>query len=216
MPRNGSGTYTKQGSDFANGATADAPAVNAQIDDIATALTASVAKDGQTAMTGNLAMGSNKLTGLAAGSTAGDSIRYEQVFGADPIALTNVTIGGIKQHAYDWWIVALSDETTSLTSGAGKVSFHAPYAATVANVYAGVTVAGTAGTLQFDINEDGTTILSTKITIDNNEKHSSTAAVAPTISDASIAAFALLSFDVDSVGATGILGAKIYMKVSPT
>lgn len=30
-------------------------------------------------MSGNIAMGTNKLTGLAAGSTAGDSVRYEQV-----------------------------------------------------------------------------------------------------------------------------------------
>jgi len=35
--------------------------------------------DGSTAMTGNLPMGSNKLTGLAGGSTNGDSVRYEQL-----------------------------------------------------------------------------------------------------------------------------------------
>jgi hypothetical protein len=42
---------------------------------------------GTRAFTGNQAMGSNKLTGLAAGSTAGDSVRFEQVItedGANP------------------------------------------------------------------------------------------------------------------------------------
>jgi hypothetical protein len=49
------------------------------MNDLATALTASVAKDGQTTMTGNLPMGTNKLTGLGAGSAATDSANLGQV-----------------------------------------------------------------------------------------------------------------------------------------
>ena len=218
MPRNGSGTYSKpSGTTFVNNTLADADDVNELADDIATTLTASVAKDGQTTMTGNLPMGSNKLTGLAAGSQAGDSVRYEQVIGADPLAVTNLTIGGVKQHAYDWWVIAASDESTNITAAADKVKFHAPYAATVAAVYAGLSTAQTAGNIfTVDIHEAGTTILSTKITIDNNEAHSGSAATPPVISDASIAEFAVISIDVDQIGTAGAKGLKVYMKVSPT
>lgn len=38
-------------------------------------------------MAGNIAMGSNKLTGLAAGTAAGHSLRYEQLFDASTLAL---------------------------------------------------------------------------------------------------------------------------------
>jgi hypothetical protein len=224
MPRNGSGTYTKAGSSFVNGATADATDVNAQVDDIATALTGSVAADGQTAMTGNLAMGTHKLTGLAAGTTSGDSLRYEQVIGADPLAVTNLTIAtdgtAVKQAQYDYWIVACSDETTALTSGTAKVTFHAPYAATLAtgvSIWAGLTTAQTAGNIfTVDVNEAGVSLLSTKITIDNNENTSQTAATPAVVSDFSIAGFAAISVDIDQIGTSGAKGLKVYMKVSPT
>jgi len=46
--------------------------------DMAQALTDSVVADGTKPMAANLPMGGNKLTGLAAGSANGDSVRYEQ------------------------------------------------------------------------------------------------------------------------------------------
>jgi hypothetical protein len=52
---------------------------NTLIADIQDALTASVAKDGQTAMTGNLPMGGNKLTGLGNGADLTDSATLGQV-----------------------------------------------------------------------------------------------------------------------------------------
>jgi hypothetical protein len=58
--------------------TIDPDAHNATLEDLATALTASVSRDGAGAMSGNLAMGGNKVTGSAAATTAGDLIRYEQ------------------------------------------------------------------------------------------------------------------------------------------
>jgi len=65
------------------------------------------------------------------------------------------------------------------------------------------TAAATGSTLlTLDINEAGTTILSTKITIDVGEKTSETAATAPVISDTAIAADAIVTFDTDSVNET--------------
>ena len=80
MSRNGSGTYSRvTGTPYVYNTTIDQVVVNAEMDDIATALTNSLAKDGQTAPTANLPMGGYKLTGLAAGSGNGESVRYEQV-----------------------------------------------------------------------------------------------------------------------------------------
>lgn len=47
--------------------------------DIANALTSSIASDGQTVPTANLPMGANKLTNLAKGTAAGDSVNYTQI-----------------------------------------------------------------------------------------------------------------------------------------
>lgn len=80
--RNGSGTFnllTNSWSPATNGTPATAADWQALINDVAAAITQSLSKDGQTAMTGNLPAGGNKITGLAAGTTAGDSVRYEQL-----------------------------------------------------------------------------------------------------------------------------------------
>jgi len=71
--------------------------------------------------------------------------------------------------------------------------------------------AGTTGTYTIDINEAGTTILSTKITVDSTEKSSETAATAPVISDASIAADAVITFDVDAVQTTKAKGLVVWI-----
>lgn len=54
MPRNGSGTYTLPQSPFVPSTTISSSAVNSDFSDIATALTGSVAADGQTTLTGAL------------------------------------------------------------------------------------------------------------------------------------------------------------------
>lgn len=47
--------------------------------DLATAITQSIAVDGSSTITGNIPMSGQKFTGLAAGTTNGDSVRYEQL-----------------------------------------------------------------------------------------------------------------------------------------
>ena len=62
MSRDGSGSYTLPKPAFTTGTTISSSDVNADLSDIASALTQSVSKDGQTAMTGTLNMGSNPIT----------------------------------------------------------------------------------------------------------------------------------------------------------
>jgi hypothetical protein len=104
--------------------------------------------------------------------------------------------------------LACSDEDTALTTGTAKVSFRMPYAMTLTAVRASVKTAPTGSTLVVDINEAGTSVLSTKLSIDANEKTSTTAATAAVISDASLADDAEITIDIDQIGAT-IAGAGL-------
>ena len=122
-------------------------------------------------------------------------------------------VGGSTVGLPDVWVIPIGDETTALTTGTAKVTFRAPYAATVTAVYATLTTASSSGTPTFDINEAGTTILSTKITIDASEDDSANAATAPVISDTAIANRAKITIDVDTAG-TGAAGAKIEIHVT--
>ena len=63
--------------------------------------------------------------------------------------------------------LAVSDETTALTTGTAKLTFRMPFAMTVTEVRSSLSTAGsTSGTTTIDINEGGVSILSTKLTID--------------------------------------------------
>jgi len=108
-------------------------------------------------------------------------------------------------------IIACSDETTALTTGT-KVTFRMPYAFTLTEVRASVTTAPVGSVLTVDINEAGSTILSTKIEIDANEKTSTTASTPPVISDTSLADDAQMTMDIDGVGSsTAGAGLKVTL-----
>jgi hypothetical protein len=65
MSRNGSGTYTlPAGNPVVSGSIITTSWANTTLDNIASALTQSVASDGQTPMTGSLNMNSNSITGV--------------------------------------------------------------------------------------------------------------------------------------------------------
>lgn len=108
--------------------------------------------------------------------------------------------------------VACSDETTALTAGTAKVTFRMPFAMTVTAVRASLTTAQASGSIfTVDINEAGTTILSTKITIDNTELTTATAATAAVISDSALADDAQITVDIDQIGTSGAAGLKIWL-----
>ena len=107
-------------------------------------------------------------------------------------------------------VIAVGDETTALTVGNGKVTFRMPFAMTLSAVRASLTTASSSGIPTVDINEAGSTIHSTKLTIDASEKTSVTAATAAVISDPTIADDAELTFDKDVAG-TGAKGLKVTL-----
>ena len=107
---------------------------------------------------------------------------------------------------------AISDETSDLTTGLAKTTFRTPFAMSITDVRASLTIASTGSNIVFDINEEGVSILSTKLSIDSGEKTSETATTPPVISDANLADDAEITIDIDQVGSVVAgAGAKIYL-----
>jgi hypothetical protein len=108
--------------------------------------------------------------------------------------------------------VACSDETTAITAGTNKVTFRMPHAMTLTSVRASLTTAQASGSIfTVDINEAGTSILSTKLTIDNTEKTSVTAATPAVISDTALADDAEITIDIDQIGNGTATGLKLTL-----
>ena len=112
MAFNGSGTYNlPAGNPVATGTTISSSTTNTTNSDIATALTNCVTRDGQSTPSANLPMNSKKLTGLAAGTSAGDSVRYEQVVLTSALGTNVATFLATPSSAN--LAAALTDETGS-------------------------------------------------------------------------------------------------------
>lgn len=114
----------------------------------------------------------------------------------------------------DALIIACSDEATPLTTGTAKVTFRMPYAMTLSSngVRGNLKVAQTSGSIfTADINKNGTSILSTKLTIDNGGKTSTTAATAAVISTVTLADDDEITVDIDQIGDGTAKGLKIAL-----
>lgn len=92
-------------------------------------------------------------------------------------------------------------------------SFRMPWPGTITNLRAATGVASDTGPIIIDVNEANTSLLSTKLTIDQGELTSTTAATPPVISDTVLADDALIEFDVDNGGANaeGPLTVTLYI-----
>jgi hypothetical protein len=129
---------------------------------------------------------------------------------------TGLTIDGTTIYTNDVIVVACSDEATAITSGAAKVTFRAPYAATFGSVRASLT-ASSSNELQVDINKNGTTVFSTTLRINSGALTSVGATTAPVFSPnpAVFASDDVITIDIDQVG-TAAKGLKVYMYLRRT
>lgn len=149
-------------------------------------------------------------SGIVESIVAGSGISVNNADPANPVV--SATGGGGGGSTTTAIPIAVSDETTALTTGTAKVTFRMPFAFTLTGVRASVTTAPTGSVLTVDINEGGASILSTKLTIDAGEKTSTTAATAPVISDTALADDAEFTIDIDTVGSTVAgAGLKVYL-----
>lgn len=118
---------------------------------------------------------------------------------------------GTGTRGHEVLLVAIGDETTAITAtGNPKTTMRMPYAFCLTRVRASLTTASSSGNPTFDINEGGTTVLSTKLSVDSGERTSTTAATPAVISDPYLADDAEITFDVDTAG-TGAAGPKIAL-----
>ena len=86
MSRNGSGTYTlPAGNPVVTNTTISSTWANTTLSDIASALTGSVASDGQTSMAGNLNMASNKIVSVTDPTNPQDATTKAYVDAADAV-----------------------------------------------------------------------------------------------------------------------------------
>ena len=145
---------------------------------------------------------------IIVGDSSGDPVRFgagtagkfltTQGAGANP-TYTNPTLS---------FIVSLTAEDGDATVADDLAQIRMPFAFELTGVRAFCNTAPTGATLTFDIEEAGSTILSTKIEIDATEKTSTTATTPPVINDSTLADDAIISFNCDQIGST-LAGAGI-------
>jgi len=132
----------------------------------------------------------------------------------DTVAGLDFNSGKLRQKP-EAFIIAVSDETTTITTGTAKITFRMPYAFTLTDIRASLTTVSSSGIPTIGINEGGVSILSTDLTIDASEKTSTTAATPVVISDTTLADDAEMTIDIDVAG-TGAKGLKVALIGRPT
>lgn len=114
-------------------------------------------------------------------------------------------------------VVAASDETSNLAIGNAVITFRMPYAFKLTGVKASVTTAPTGAAITADVNKNGISIFSTKITIDATEKTSATADTPSALTTTDLADDDEITVDIDGIGSTVAgAGLKIYLLGYPT
>jgi hypothetical protein len=179
-----------------------------------TAGTVTTAAQGNITSVGTLTSLSTGTITISANANIGMSGTLSQISGANLLSATYLSGDGssltnLKPNLF--MTIALSDESTAITTGVGKVAFRAPFAMTLYQIpRASLSTASTSGIPEIDINKNGTTIFSTRLTIDANEKTSVTAATAAAMSTTTFADDDEISMDIDVAG-TGAKGLKVTL-----
>jgi hypothetical protein len=191
------------------------------------------------AVVGDVGAGGTK--GLVPAPAAGDAAKFlkgDGTWGAMPGAATDVAAGIIEiatdaeavagadatravspasakaaiNARTESLIISASDETTGLTVGTLKTTFRMPYALNLTAVRGSLSNAQVGGTiLTVNIKKNGVSILTTKLTIDNGEKTSTTAAVAAVIGTAVLADDDEITIDIDQIGDGTAKGLKVAL-----
>ena len=133
MSRNGSGTYTlPAGNPVVTGTTIASTWANNTLSDIATALTGSLASDGQTPMTGNLDANSNKIVNLATPTLTADAVTK---------AYADALVGGSGTGSFTTLTVTGTTTLATSLTGVLKGTSGVVSVATAGTDYAGVGTA---------------------------------------------------------------------------
>lgn len=125
------------------------------------------------------------------------------------IAAVGGGVGGGGSAVSSQWsiIVAVSDETTDLTTGDSKITFYMDRDVTLTEVFSGLSGQSSSGNVTIDVRKNSTTIFSTPPSIQANEDTSLTGTVAA-LSDTTFNKGDKVEIDIDAAG-TGASGLKV-------
>lgn len=111
--------------------------------------------------------------------------------------------------------VACSDTTSTITTGNAKVTFPIPANFTLTEVFCSVSTVSSSGVVTVDVNQNGSTIFTTKCTIDASEYTSLTAATPPVLLLTTMVKGDIMTVDIDTAG-TGAVGLVLTMNGTRT
>ena len=148
---------------------------------------------------------------IIVGDSSGDGVRL----GAGAAGKFLTTQGASSAPTYTnptlSFIVSLTAEAGDATVADDLAQIRMPFAFELSELpRAFCNTAPTGANLQFDIEEAGSTIFSTKLEIDATEKTSTTATTPCVLSDTTLANDAIISFNCDQIGST-VAGAGIKL-----
>lgn len=159
----------------------------------------------------------NASSGLSATDAQGAIDELEGMIGSSAVTSVNGDTGAVT--VLSSLAIAFSDETTGLTTGAAKATFHLPFDFTLSadKVIVGLTTPQTSGSIfTVDVNVAGSSILSTKATIDNTEETTLTATTPLVCTATTLTKGQKVTVDVDQVGDGTAKGGKVYLIGYPT
>jgi hypothetical protein len=108
---------------------------------------------------------------------------------------------------------AVTDEFSNITAGSSKFSFRVPFAMALTEIRASLVIQQTSGAIfTVDVKKSGASMLFPKLTIDNGEKTSLTAATPVGIVSGLIADDEEITVDINQIGSGSAVGLKITMK----
>lgn len=111
--------------------------------------------------------------------------------------------------------VALSDMTTSLTTGTAKAIWFAPENGQIVDVWIGVNGQSSSGVVRIDVNDSGGSIFTTRPAIDASESTSLTGTAAVLDGTVSFSKGDKFTFDIDDAG-TSAEGLQAVIEYTPT
>ena len=137
-------------------------------------------------------------------------IGWSEAVDQDVTLANNLIVSG-STSVEDYMILSVTADNTDIQTGTAQMTFRVPFAMELYQLpRASLSTASTSGTVTVDINNGGSTIFSTNLTIDANESTSTTAATAAVLSQTSIADDSQITVDIDGAG-TGARGLKITL-----
>lgn len=185
------------------------------------AKSASYAQNSTNAITASFALTTNTINYVVSSSVA--NLAYTASFYNDSHLLRTTTFNALTSSmtvlsaSYspktDYLVIAVSDENNNITSGSALVTFRMPYGGVLQSVKSSLTTATSGSSVIVDIKNAGTSILSTKLSIDSTEKTSKTADIPVVISNGVFNDDDEITIDINQVGSivTG-KGLKVYFK----